>query len=150
MSQHNLTWSLFMREYTGIYISWANVPFYCAGGLVTLNFPPTLCLWGPDGVLVGSTAGWALLCRFTPSTLTAGQPSPAAYLLMHPERALNYSNRPLSERSPYCQRAENIGLHLTSKLSCWIFESSFWTWKFLDCRLTSMCLKVSVHCVAWV
>lgn len=52
-------------------------------------------------MLEGSTAGWALPCRFTPTSLTTGQLPPAANLIMYPERGLSYSTRPLIDGSTY-------------------------------------------------
>lgn len=73
----------------------------CEWSCYTKTAHPALYLWGLYGVLGGSTAGWALLCRFTPSSLNAGQLPPAANLIMYPERDLNYSTRPPSDGSTY-------------------------------------------------
>lgn len=42
----------------------------------------------------GSTAGWALPCRFTLRDLAQGQLLPAANFIMHPGRGLNNSAGP--------------------------------------------------------
>lgn len=73
----------------------------CGWSCHTKTAQPALCLWGLYGVLEGSTAGWALPCRFTPTSLTGGRLPPAANLIMYPERGLNYSTRPPSDGSTY-------------------------------------------------
>lgn len=78
---------------------------------------PAVCLWGLYGVSVGSTAGWALSCRFTLRGFTVGQQLPAANFIMYPGWGLNNSTKLkprvqdlLNQRIWCFQRTERVDL----------------------------------------